>query len=145
MVSLKVIFIRNLDTLKSHIIGYADDFILCFSNKRDAERVYEVLPKRLAKYGLSLNTEKTQLLDLTGNSKNHTRTFDFLGFTHYMGKSRKDRRILKRKTSSKKFSKSLQEPNEWFRRNLHKPIKDLMKTLNSKVRGDYNYYGINVQ
>ncbi len=68
--------------------------------------------------------------------------FDFLGFTHYMGKSRKGKKILKRKTSSKKFSKSLQELNEWFRRNLHKPLKDLMKTLNSKVGGHYNYYGI---
>lgn len=129
---------------ESSIIRFADDFLLCFERKEDAERVYKVLPKRLAKYGLSLNEEKTQIVDVTPRDKRQAKrgTFSFLGFTHYMSKSRKGYPVLKRKTSSKKFSRSLSELNVWFRKNRHKPLKELMKTLSSKLRGHYNYYGV---
>lgn len=66
----------------------------------------EVLPKRLGKYGLTLHPEKTRLIDLDeekGKDKHPKKTFDFLGFTYYMSKSRKSNCILKRKTSSKKL------------------------------------------
>ena len=81
------------------LVRYADDFILGFENKEDAEKVYRVLFKRFEKYGLSLHPEKTRLVpfgrpeatkDDQGNGSKPG-TFDFLGFTHYWGKSRKGR------------------------------------------------------
>ena len=106
----------------------------------------QVLPKRLGKYGLPLHPEKTRLIDLGGKKGQPgqpKRTFDFLGFTHYMGKSRKGRRILKRKTNSKKLSASLKRTSEWIKLNRHKysmPI--LIADLNQKLRGHYAYYGV---
>jgi retron-type reverse transcriptase len=90
---------------KSFIVRFADDFILGFSDKSDAQRVMEVLPKRFAKYKLTLHPEKTKLIDLNSSRGESGRSFDFLGFTHYLGKSRKGYRVLKRKTSTKRFYK----------------------------------------
>lgn len=126
----------------SSIIRFADDFLLCFDDKADALRVMEVLPKRMGKYDLRLHPEKTRLIELEGEVGGGKRTFDFLGFTHYMSKSRKGNPILKRKTSRKKFSKSLQALGEWMKQSRNKPIKELIATLNQKIRGHYNYYGI---
>ena len=127
---------------RSCIIRFADDFLLCFTEKEDADRVMKVLPKRLGKYGLTLHPEKTRLIDLKCQRGNHQGTFDFLGFTHFMGRSRKDKPILKRKTSSKKFSMSLKRTNDWLRENRHIPVKELISGLNQKLRGHYSYYGI---
>ena len=126
----------------SKLIRYADDFLLLFSSKESAERVMEVLPKRLGKFGLSLHPEKTKLVEVNNGKGKGGRTFDFLGFTHYMGKSRKGKSILKRKTSRKKLKFSLQRINIWIRTNRHLPIKKLIAKLNRKMQGHYGYYGI---
>lgn len=126
----------------SSLIRFADDFLLLLSNKEDAERVLEVLAKRLQKYGLTLHPEKTKLVEVTGRDRGTPSTFDFLGFTHYMGKSRKGKRILKRKTSKKKLKASLQRMNMWMKTNRHKPVEQLIHELNRKLRGHYGYYGI---
>ena len=73
--------------------------------------------------GLTLHPEKTRLIDLEtekGKPGQENKTFDFLGFTHYMGMSRKGKRILKRKTSSKKLNASLKRMSEWIKANRHK-------------------------
>jgi len=130
---------------ESFIIRFADDFLLGFTNREDAMRVMEVLPKRLGKYGLTLHSEKTRLIDLgeEGQKGQPKKTFDFLGFTHYMGKSRKGKRILMRKTSSKKLNASLLRMEEWIKLNRHKlPLPRLIAELNQKLRGHYGYYGI---
>jgi group II intron reverse transcriptase/maturase len=127
----------------SSIIRFADDFLLCFTNREDADRVLKVLPKRMEKYGLILHPEKTRLIELTGQKgRDKPETFDFLGFTHYMGKSRKGKSILKRKTSSKKLRMSLKRTYEWLREHRHRPVRELIGTLNQKLRGHYGYYGI---
>lgn len=127
----------------SSMIRFADDFVLCFSIKTDAERVLRVLPKRLGKYGLTLHPEKTRLVEVSKGEKGEKgKTFDFLGFTHYLGKSRKGRPILKRKTSSKKLRMSLKKIYDWIKENRHEPIQDLIEALNRKLRGYYEYYGI---
>lgn len=126
----------------STMIRYADDFLLLFSNKTDAERVMKVLPKRMGKYGLTLHPEKTKLIDLESRETAEPNTFDFLGFTHYMGKSRKGKRILKRKTSSKKLKLALKRTSEWIKHNRHKPVKELIGMLNQKLTGHFAYYGI---
>lgn len=126
----------------SSLIRFADDFLICFTNRRDAERMMEVLPKRLGKFGLSLHPDKSRLIDLTDHRKGEKRGFDFLGFTHYMSKSYRGKPILKRKTSCKKFSMSLKKMNKWLRQNRHRRIKYLIRDLNIKLRGYYQYYGV---
>ena len=138
-------FIEQIQPLlkgQSFIIRFADDFLLGFANREDAERVMEVLPKRLEKYSLTLNLEKTKLIELDREGSGKSVFFDFLGFTHYMGKSRKGRSILKRRTSSNKFRSSLKRVSEWLRRNLHKDVAYVILSLNLKLRGYYGYYGI---
>jgi RNA-directed DNA polymerase len=138
-------FIEQVQPLlkgESFITRYADDFLLGFTNKEDAMRVMQVLPRRLEKYGLSLHPEKTRLIELGQDKEQQGSTFDFLGFTHYMSKSRKDKPILKRKTSSKKLSASLKRMDEWIKLNRHGRIRELIEKLNIKLRGHYGYYGI---
>lgn len=126
---------------QSFIIRFADDFLLGFTDKEDALRVMEVLPKRMAKYGLSLHPEKTKLISLNEQEQDK-QTFDFLGFTHYMGKSLKGNWILKRQTSRKKFKASLSRMKEWIKENRQGQLEGIVAELNRKLRGYYGYYGI---
>lgn len=138
-------FIKQIQPLhkgSSFIIRYADDFLLGFTNKEDAERVMKVLSKRLEKFGLTLHAEKTKLIELDERDGQKPGTFDFLGFTHYLSKSRKGRIVLKRKTSSKKLRASLKRMYEWLRDNRHKEVGELIGEMNLKLRGHYGYYGI---
>ena len=125
----------------SFMVRYADDFVLGFEYLSDAERVFEVLRKRMAKYKLTLHAEKTRIINLNDDERGH-RSFDFLGFTHYMGKNRKGRLVLQRKTSSKKLNSKIVEMNNWLKLNRSQKLKELLATLNRKLRGHYNYYGI---
>lgn len=134
-------FIKQIKPLLkggSFLVRYADDFLLGFTNEDDAQRVMAVLPKRFGKYALTLHPEKTKLIKLDSEDD----TFDFLGFTHYMGKSLKGNPVLKRKTSSKKLRASLIRMNQWMRENRHDEIVLIIKDLNRKLRGYYEYYGI---
>ncbi len=133
--------IQPLLTGKSFIVRYADDFVLGFENAEDANRVMKVLPKRFAKYYLRLHPEKTRIVNLNKPERG-SRSFDFLGFAHYIGESRKGYPILKRKTSKKKYSNSLIKTGDWLKRNRHNKIRDIIHDLNIKLRGYYNYYGI---
>lgn len=143
-------FIEQMQPLlkgDSFLIRFADDFLLGFTNREDALRVLQVLPKRLGKYGLTLHPEKTKLIDLEEEGKGtrgqEKETFDFLGFTHYMGASLKGRRVLKRKTSSKKLNASLKRMSGWIKLNRHKlSMPVLIGDLNQKLRGHYAYYGV---
>jgi group II intron reverse transcriptase/maturase len=127
---------------KSFIVRYADDFILGFTDKSDADRVMEVLPKRFAKYELTLHPDKTKLIDLNSKRGGSGRSFDFLGFTHYLGKSRKGILILKRKTSSKRLTKAVVNISKFIKLNRHMKLSDLIAAINVKLRGHYSYYGI---
>lgn len=127
---------------KGSIIRFADDFLLMFDRKEDAERVMKVLPKRLSKFGLTLHPQKTKLIDLTNREKGGLNSFDFLGFTHYLGKSRKGYEILLRKTKSKKMAASLKKIKEYLKSNRHQPVGELIAKLNQKLKGHYGYYGI---
>ncbi len=134
--------IQPLLTGKSSIIRYADDFVLCFANSIDAKRVMEVLPKRFEKFKLELHPDKTKIVNLKSKRGEGERSFDFLGFTHYLSKSRKGKYVLKRKTSSKKLELSLSKTREWIKTNRHINLNELLAKLNVKLRGHYNYYGI---
>lgn len=134
--------IQPLLSGKSFIVRYADDFVLGFENGQDAERVMLVLSKRFAKYKLELHPDKTKIIHLGMGQGEGERGFDFLGFTHYLGNSRKGMPILKRKTSSKKLRLALSKTSDWIKSNRHSSVHGLIKMLNVKLRGHYNYYGI---
>ena len=124
---------------KAYICRYADDFVCAFEFESDAERFYKVLPLRLAKYGLEVAAEKTNIICFERGAKAR---FDFLGFEFYWSKNRWGRTVLKRRTSRKKFRASLVAANQWCKENCHlrKPV--LFKKLNQKLRGYCQYYGI---
>jgi group II intron reverse transcriptase/maturase len=136
---------------QASLIRYADDFICCFELESDARRYQAVLPKRLARYSLSVAEEKTNLLrfgrfarrDAKRHGEGSPETFDFLGITHYCGRSRAGKFKLKRKTSGKKYRQKVLELRRWFTSQLDVPIGAMWQTLNAKLRGHYQYYGIN--
>jgi RNA-directed DNA polymerase len=132
------------------LVRFADDFILGFESKEDAEKVYRVLFKRFDKYGLSLHPEKTRLVsfghpEATKDDRGHRpgpETFDFLGLTHYWGKSRTGRWVVRRKTMSKRFTRGLKAISRWCRKNLHEPLREQVEQLGRKLKGHFGYYGI---
>jgi hypothetical protein len=116
----------------------------------DAQYIEQVMRERFVKFDLELHPEKTRIINLDReqrcrtNRKDHqSHTFDFLGFTHYWGKSRKGNPTLCRKTSAKKFRKACKEMNIWLRqiRGTTK-LKEWWPTLQAKLRGHFQYYGI---
>jgi len=143
---------------KCRLIRYADDFVIVFQSKYDADRVMAVISKRFEKYGLAVHPEKTKLIDFRspahperrrkeqsnndGKDKRRPETFDLLGFTHYWFQPRKGRWSVKRKTMKSRMARSIQQIDQWCRRNRHKSIREQWKELCAKVRGHYGYYGI---
>jgi group II intron reverse transcriptase/maturase len=130
---------------RAFMTRFADDVVMGFARHEDAERVLSVLPKRLGKYGLTLHPDKTRLVAFgrpTGTSGSTPGTFDFLGFTHYWGKSRQGKWIIKRKTAQQRFSRGLKRITEWCRHNRHKPIGEQHQELCQALRGHFAYYGI---
>lgn len=132
---------------RSFINRYADDFIIGFELEEDAQRVMKVLPKRFSKYGLTIHPEKTKLINFRKPSYEKTTTqgtgtFDYLGFTHYWGKSRNDYWIVKRKTSGKKLREKITEVWVWCKANRHISVLEQQNKLNEKLRGHYQYYGV---
>jgi group II intron reverse transcriptase/maturase len=133
------------------VVRYADDFVVGFQYKRDAERFLRELKERLLKFGLALHPEKTRLIqfgrraqqDRRRRGKRKPETFDFLGFTHYCGKTRKNHRfIVKRKTRPKSQRIKLKEIGASLLRNRHRPIPEIGRWLQGVVRGYYTYHAI---
>jgi group II intron reverse transcriptase/maturase len=128
---------------RAYLVRFADDFVMMFEHEHDARRVYKTLFKRFEKYGLTIHPEKTRLFYFGPPRDNGERTaFDFLGFTHYWGKSRKGSWVVKRKTASVKMAKALKTISEWCRSQRHQKIKWQWQKLCLKLKGHYGYYGI---
>jgi group II intron reverse transcriptase/maturase len=134
---------------QAQLIRYADDFVLVFEQEGDARRVMEVLPKRFEKYRLMLHPDKTRLLCFEkpgtwqdGNERKGLGSFDFLGFTHFWGRTRKGRWAVRQKTASDRLTRALRKTRAWLRFNRHLPVAEQQQALNRKLRGHYNYYGI---
>jgi hypothetical protein len=127
---------------RAEMVRYADDVVFCFENEEDAKGFYEALKKRLKKFGLELSEEKSKIIKFGRDAGDDAGKFDFLGFTHITGKSRKGKFCVKRKTSQKKLKAKRQVVKKWLRENMHTPIEVLIDKLNRKLRGHYNYYGV---
>jgi RNA-directed DNA polymerase len=133
---------------KVFLIRYADDAVLCFQYREDAAKVLTVLPKRFAKYGLTLHPEKTRLVafgrealasaDRAGTKPD---TFDFLGLTHKCARSRRGKFTVHVKTMKKRLRRSLKRVAEWCQTHRHYDVAWQHATLNAKMRGHYQYYG----
>ncbi|MFH0780984.1 MAG: group II intron reverse transcriptase/maturase [Pseudomonadota bacterium] len=134
----------------ARLIRYADDFVVCFQYKPDAERFRAELGKRLGKFGLEVEPTKTKVMEFgrfaVQNAKRRgqkAERFDFLGLTHYCG-TRKDGTgfRMKRVTSRKKFIAKLKIFKEWLKKARILKTKELWKTVQAKLKGHYNYYGV---
>ena len=132
------------------IIRYADDVAALFEREEDASRFMRVLPRRLEKYGLRLNTQKTHLLAFGKRHAWHCfrtgqrpSTLDFLGLTHYWGRSRKGYARVKRKTSKKRLRRSLKQLNLWLRkaRSVYR-LPVIWRVVSLKLSGHFNYFGV---
>lgn len=130
----------------ARLIRYADDFVIGFRNKEDAERTLAALGKRMARFGLALHPEKTRLLPFRrprGRQDETPGTFDFLGFTIYWEKTRKGSWRVGMKTRKASLRRAITSLSEWCRRHRHLPRKEQHATLSSKLRGHFQYFGVN--
>ena len=132
---------------RAFLIRYADDMVLVFANEQDARRVWKALSKRFARFGLRLHPEKTRLLRFErprGGPRppRGPRSFEFLGFTHHWGRSRRGHWVVKRRTAACRLSRALGEIRSWCRRHRHREIGWQQQTLRRKLRGHDAYYGI---
>ena len=131
---------------QSFLIRFADDFIIGCELEDDARRVLDVLPKRLAKYGLEIHSEKTRLIPFARPSDDHENdsngTFDFLGFTNYWEKSRRGNWVVKRKTAGKRLRRAIRAVYDWCKSHRHLPVSEQHRMLVLKLRGHYQYDGL---
>jgi group II intron reverse transcriptase/maturase len=137
---------------RAFLVRYADDLVMGFACEEDARRVLEVLPKRFGKYGLTLHPDKTRLVpfgrpagradDDQQSPTSRPGTFDFLGFTHYWGKSRRGWWVVKRQTAASRLRRTLGGLGAWCRRYRHRPLAEQHGTLSQKLTGHYGYFGI---
>jgi RNA-directed DNA polymerase len=130
------------------LIRYADDFVMGFEYREDAERVMAVLPKRLSRYGLSLHPDKTRLMDFRQPPRDRQQgkgpaTFDFLGFTLYWRRSRGGRWYMACKTRRARLHRAMQAVYAWCRDHRHWNIGEQHAGLRSRLQGHYNYFGVN--
>lgn len=134
-----------------YIVRYADDFVLGFQYHEDAKRFWGDLQKRLKRFGLELNEEKTRLIefgryageDRRKRGEGKPETFDFLGFTHICGRRRKDGRfIVQRKTIGKRLRAKVKAVSLHLMRIRHTPLSAQGRWLRSVLQGYYNYHAV---
>jgi group II intron reverse transcriptase/maturase len=135
------------------VVRYADDIILGFQQRSDAERCLAELRERFRKFNLELHPDKTRLIEFGrfaadnrkgrgGNGGGKPETFDFLGFTHICDKTRDGRFIVLRQTMRKRMRAKLKELKLELRRRLHDPVPEVGRWLGAVVRGHFRYYGV---
>jgi len=134
----------------ARLIRYADDYVACFQDLRDAKLYREDMESRLNQFHLEIAPEKTKMFEFgkLAHAKAKARgerptTFEFLGLTHYCSRSRDKKRFrMKRKTISKRMTAKLVAYKEWLRANRTLPTAQIMKTTAAKLRGHFAYYGV---
>ena len=133
---------------RTFMVRWADDFVMGFECLEDVRKVQRVIVKRFARYGLKINTGKTRLVRFKrpprggGGSGDKPESFDFLGFTHYWGRSRKGHNVVMKKTAATRFRRTLRKIREWGLKHRHLPMKEQQHKLNEKLRGHDAYFGI---
>jgi hypothetical protein len=132
------------------IVRFADDFIVGFEHRDDAERFLAGLRERFAKFGLELHPDKTRLIkfgrfaarDRPARGRGKPETFDFLGFTHICARSASGRFWIKRITISKRMRAKLKQVKDQLTQRMHLPVPEQGRWLASVVRGHMAYYAV---
>ena len=133
------------------VVRYADDLVVGFENRTEAERFLDAFRERLAKFGLELHPEKTRLIefgrfaarDREKRGEGKPETFTFLGFTHYCGKRRSNGAFtVWRKTAKKRMVAKLQAIKAELRLRMHEPVADVGAWLRKVVNGYYRYHAV---
>ena len=132
------------------IVRFADDFIIGFEHKEDADQFLDELRGRFAQFGLELHPDKTRLIEFGRHAARHRRarglgkpeTFDFLGFTHICATSRSGRFWVKRITISKRMRAKLKEVKDQLTQRMHLPVPEQGRWLASVVGGHMAYYAV---
>ncbi len=132
---------------RATLVRYADDFVVLFARKEDAERLLDVLPKRFGKYGMTLHPDKTRLVafhrpDRDDGSDEGPGSFDLLGFTHHWGLSNKGNWVVRRRTAKDRFRRTLRRIAEWCRTHRHDDVETQHRALARKLAGHYAYFGV---
>lgn len=133
-----------------HIVRYADDFVVGFQYKDDAERFQGAVKERLGKYNLELNEAKTRLIEFGrfacsnrgARGEGKPETFNFLGFTHICSLTRQGKFCVLRTTMTKKMKAKLVDIRMELRKRMHQPICETGQWLQAVLRGHYQYYGV---
>ena len=132
------------------IVRYADDFVVGFQHKRDAEQFLSAVKERFESFELDIHPDKTRLIEFGRFANTNRRqrglgkpeTFDFLGFTHYCTESRKGRFQLGRKPVAKRMSRTLKRIKEELRRRMHNDVVNTARWLGKVLNGWLNYYAV---
>jgi len=125
---------------QAYLIRFADDFVCAFQYRREAQRFYRSLPKRLEGFGLAIAPEKTRVHRFSRFHPTRTRRFTFLGFEFYWEADTKGTARVWRRTSRKKLRAGLKACKEWLKARRYLPLPALLGTMKRKVRGHYNYF-----
>lgn len=132
------------------IVRFADDFVVGFEHRTDAERFRKELEERLSKFNLKLHPTKTRVIEFGRYAAGHRRqrsegkpeTFSFLGLTHICGKTRAGRFQVIRHTEGKRMGRKLKELKQELRKRLHRPVPEVGAWLRSVLQGHFRYYGV---
>ena len=132
------------------VVRYADDNVLGFQYRAEADRFLEEFRERLRKFGLELHPDKTRRIEFGRFAETNRKqrgegkpeAFDFLGFTHISGEDGNGSYALKRKTVSKRMRAKLLEVKQQLRKRMHEPVGQNGKWLRSIVQGYFNYHAI---
>jgi RNA-directed DNA polymerase len=127
---------------RSALFRYADDFVVLFEYRHEAEQFEKAMKEQLAQFGLEVAADKTKLLRFGRNGGPYNGRFDFLGFEFYWELDRKGQPRVKRRTAAKKLRASVQRMKEWIKKHRHQKQCWVMEKLRSKLRGSWNYYGL---
>ncbi len=133
---------------RCQLVRYADDFVMSFEDHLDGRRMLAVLGKRFERYGLRLHSDKTRYVDFRfqrpqgRHPATSATTFNFLGFTHVWGKSRKGKPVVRQVTAKDRYARALRAVREWCSEHLHLPLRVQQQYLARVMQGHYAYYGI---
>lgn len=141
---------KNQATGDVIVVRYADDFVVGFQHRAEAEQFLTELRARLDKFGLKLHPDKTRLIEFgrfadrnrRGRGGGKPESFDFLGFTHYCGKTRNGKFVVRRRTVRKRLRRKLKDVKDELRRRMHDPVSEVGAWLSSVLDGHFRYYGV---
>ncbi len=130
------------------LVRYADDAVIAFGDHLAGSRLLDVLGKRLGRYGLQLHPTKARFVDFRFRRPQGRHpatagtTFDFLGFTHVWGRSKKGKSVVRQVTAKDRYARALASVTDWCRTNLNRPFREQRAHLARVIRGHCAYYGI---